>query len=191
MPYLVTLVAVLVAATLLNLVLTIGVIRRLRDHTEQLAGMPGPDGFPAGFEPPARAMVPVGDRVADFTATSTEGETISREGLSGRTLVAFLSPDCPGCLDQVPHLADYAAGFPGGREQVVTVLGGTEEDIEAMRARLAPVSRIVVEPWGAGAIAEAFDMKLWPAFGLVDDDGTVIVAEGAVRELPADQPAVT
>lgn len=191
MPYLITLVAVLVAATLLNLVLTVGVIRRLRDHTEQLASMPGPDGLPAGFDLPARSMVPAGERVADFTATTTEGETISRDGLSGQTLVAFLSPDCPGCLDQVPHLAEYAAGFPGGRERVLAVLGGTDEDIEPMRARLSPVSRIVIEPWGAGAIAEAFDMKLWPAFGLVDHDGTVIVTEGAVRDLPVDLPAVT
>lgn len=191
MPYLITLVAVLVVATLLNLALTVGVIRRLRDHTEQLAAMPGPDGFPTGFEPPASSMVPVGERVADFAATTTEGETISRDGLSGRTLVAFLSPDCPGCLDQLPHLAEYAAGFPGGREQVLAVLGGTDEDVEPMRARLAPVSRIVVEPWGAGPVAAAFDMRLWPAFGLVDHDGTVIATEGAVRDLPVDQPAVT
>lgn len=191
MPYLITLVAVLVVATLLNLALTVGVIRRLRDHTEQLAAMPGPDGFPAGFEPPASSMVPVGQRVPDFAAMTTEGETISRDGLSGRTLVAFLSPDCPGCLDQLPHLVEYAAGFPGGREQVLAVLGGTDEDVEPMRARLAPVSRIVVEPWGAGPVAAAFDMRLWPAFGLVDHDGTVIVTEGAVRDLPVDQPAVT
>lgn len=188
MPYLITLVAVLTAATLLNLLLIVGVIRRLRDQDDRISALPQADGFPAGFSPPDRAMLQAGDRVPSFTATSTDGDEITRDGDNdGRRLVAFLSPECPGCLDQLPHLADYAAEFPGGRDQVLTVLAGTPEDVEPMRTQLEPHSRIVIEPWGNGAVAKAFDMKMWPAFALVEPDGTIAVVQGRVRKLPKNE----
>ena len=191
MQYLIALVAVLTVASLLNLLLVVGVIRRLRDHGDRLAALPASDnGFPDGFEPPSRAMLSVGEYAATFSATSTRGESITQQTLLGqRALVAFLSPDCNGCLDQLPHLVEYASTFPEGRDQVLAVLGGTDQTVEKMRAQLDPYCRIVVEPWGSGAIAGAFHVLMWPSFALLDPDGRIAANGIAVRELPVEAPA--
>lgn len=70
----------------LNLVLTVGVIRRLREHTEQLSrvALSSPD-----------PILHVGDRVGDFAVTTTDGEQLSDDRFTGRTLVGFFSPGCP------------------------------------------------------------------------------------------------
>jgi hypothetical protein len=132
------------ALCLLNLVLTLGVIRRLRE---------GRDG-------PAPNAV-----VTAFTATTVDGEAVAPDLLAGYTTVVFLAPECATCREQVPELVRWARGRD--RARVLAVIDGNVSDTADLVARLAPVARVVVERAGT-PVANAFGVTAYPASCLVD-----------------------
>lgn len=165
----------------LNLVLSVGMVRRLRQHTEHLNRLLA--GEPA--EP-----LPAGAVVAGLTGTTTDGEPVSRTFLTGRTLVGFFAPACQACEPLVPEFLGLA-GSMGGRERVVAVVGtaGGAPDGDADRtgeyvARLAGSTRVVVEE-DRGPLQEAFQVTGFPMFYLVDSDGTVIAGGFGLHEVTA------
>src|SRR6266545_2616592 len=87
MPYLVAAIVLLGAVCTVNLILTLALIRRLR---EQAGGPPGPR------QPLPKVIVGIGERPAEFTAATTEGEPIDRDAVAGG-LVGFFSPQCSPC----------------------------------------------------------------------------------------------
>jgi thiol-disulfide isomerase/thioredoxin len=174
-PYLVASVLVLAVLVLLDLVLTLGVVRRLREHTELLADRS------AG--PPPAAMPPVGTTVGDFAATTTDGEPVSRDLLAGETVVCFFAPGCGPCREQAPAFVEYAGAVTGGRRQVLAVVLGEGEEVLEMAGQLDAVARVVVEPPG-GPLSNAFHITSFPAMGLVDDTGTVIADRLPLPALP-------
>src|SRR5690349_17585185 len=108
---------------LVNLVLTFGVIRRLREHTELLnqrivdrAAAPGP------------IMLEPGGTVGDFSVTTTDGVGVSRSDLIGRRLVGFFSPTCSACAENMPKYIAHARTQPGGRDAVLSVVVGSEAE---------------------------------------------------------------
>jgi hypothetical protein len=150
---------------LLNLLLTFGVIRRLREQSATgKAPTPilDPDGKPAlvGDVPPAGA--PIGD----FTATTVDGDLISREGLVNGGTAVFLAADCGSCRENVPNL----------------VIDGRLADPADLVEEFAPLARVVVETRGAG-VAEAFGVSAIPAF-CVFSEGTVRSASLDLSQLP-------
>lgn len=157
---------------LLNLVLSFGVIRRLREHTELLAERDSP--VPG---------LPVGSQAADFTATTTDGETVSRDLLSDDTLVAFLTPNCGPCREQLPELAKVAANWPGGRDRTLAVVAGDPVAAAAYVELLSPVARVVVEESLDSSAIRAFEVAGYPLFGLVDRDGTILRSTMAAADL--------
>lgn len=162
---------------LLDLLLTFGVIRRLRDHTEQLRRMQlGPEVVIAGK----------GAKVGDFATTTTDGEALSANLLTGETLVGFFSPGCQPCETLLPAFVDYAATMPGGRDHVLAVVAtDTPEasDVTEKVAALSPYARTVVaaheEP-----VLKAFGVNGYPGVLLVQD-GTVVASGGDLDALPA------
>lgn len=165
-------VAALVAAVLagalclLDLVLTVGVIRRLKEHTELIGNLSG-----SGI--PDRTVLPPGERAAPFTATTEDGAAVDAGSLSDPTLVAVFSPGCSACAEQLPRFIDRAAAFPGGRDGVLAVLAGSPAEVEEEARRLAPVARVVIEGPG-GAVAEALEVRAFPAFLRLDATGRVL-----------------
>jgi len=83
MYFVITAVLLVGALCALNLVLTLGVIKRLREHTDLLA---------AGSNAPT---IGIGQEVGEFSARTVDGETVSPDLLSGETVVAFLLPELP------------------------------------------------------------------------------------------------
>jgi hypothetical protein len=173
------------AICLLDLILTLGVIRRLREHTTHLetllragAGAPAASGLPA-----------VGGTVGEFAARTLDGEDLSRRSLSGETLVAFFSPGCKPCLEKLPGFLDHAARRIGGRRLVLAIVAGGDAAGAEMAETLSPVARVVVEDGYDGPVARAFGVREYPAFCLVDSEGTIVAAEGDVVRLalPADR----
>ena len=78
MPLLIAAIIVVGCLCLLDLLLTFGLLRRLREHAELLAG-----GMPASPPPGLTA----GEQPAAFTAVSTSGQAVS--GPAGLRLAAF------------------------------------------------------------------------------------------------------
>jgi hypothetical protein len=169
MPFVAALALLALAVCLLDLVLTLGVVRRLRHHTELITNLSAGDR-------PLHAILDEGETAGPFETVATTGEPVSRDGLSGLTLVGALAPGCSACEEKLPEFIDHARTFSGGRDQVIAVVVGSEDETEAYRERLEPVARVVVEPPMSGALGTALRLGSFPAFGVLDQSGTVVTA---------------
>lgn len=166
MPFLIAFVAVVGALCVVNLILTVGVVRRLREHSEALSSLRrGP-----------AVMASAGSVVGPFAAVTTDGETVSDGTLSETpTLVGVFSPGCPSCAERMPTFVETARNRPDGRSGVIAVLVGAEEDVAAERAVLEPVARVVIERFGE-ALTGALAVSGFPAFALLGGNRTVLVS---------------
>lgn len=176
MPYLVAVITLLALVTLFDLVVTVGLVRRLRAHSDLLAGLAG-----GGSE-----MLAAGTAVPEFSGESIDGLLVDREWLSGPAAVAFLAVDCPHCQTNLPEFVAYVRGGGYTREAVLAVIAYHGQDSPAaddMVSVLAPVATVVREISG-GAIAAAFSVRGFPTFYLVGVEGTLTAAAHAVRGLP-------
>jgi thiol-disulfide isomerase/thioredoxin len=167
--------AVVGALALLNLLLTFGVIRRLRGHTDQLAKLANPH---------ADTMLPAGAQVGQFATTTTHGEPVSTSLLAGRTLVGFFSPGCPACEVLLPSFVEYATTMPGGRQQVLAVVAGGSDQAPAKVEALSRCARVVRADYD-DAVIRAFGVNAYPAVCMVEADGTVTVAAADLAGFPA------
>jgi hypothetical protein len=179
MPYLIAAVVVVGVLCVLDLLLTYGVIRRLREHTELLSKRPA--GMPD-------IIIGPGSTVGWFTATTVEGDALSAEDLPADTLVGFFSPGCGACGEKLPKFVDAAAAHPGGQEHVLAVVIGSEEDSKEQVAALSPKARVVVAQHGH-EIENAFEVKGYPGFVLVGDD-LVVKVSGDLELVAAAAEAV-
>ncbi len=162
------LIAVLVLVGVLlvfDLVLTFGVIKRLRAHSE-LIGKALRDRAPAG-----PVMVHEGDTVADFTSRTIDGAEVSRAGITELTLAGFFAVECDTCVDKLPDFVEHARGYP--RERVLAVVQGDRADAAEFVAGLEPVARVVVEPVG-GVVSKAFAVRGTPVVSVVGPGGRVV-----------------
>ncbi|MDH6139378.1 thiol-disulfide isomerase/thioredoxin [Kitasatospora sp. GP30] len=138
---------------MLNLLLTLGVVKRLREHTELLAVPGGPGGAPAAVE--------VGTEIGTFSAETVDGERLTDADLGDDTVVAFFSPTCAPCKAKLPKFVEYAAGLPTGPAGALAVVVGEPEESSAFVSRLSAVARTVQESRG-GELAEAFQARAFP-----------------------------
>jgi hypothetical protein len=162
MPYLEAAVVLLGVLCIVNLLFTLGILRRLRTQTTWA---------PA----PMFALSP-GSTIGKFSATTTMGEPVSRDNQTG--LVGFFSAGCAACHEVLPHFTERAAQMP--HSSVLAVVGGDDE--ETVRA-LTPVARVVVAGLDGGPVARAFQNTCTPALYLLDDNHRVICAGARVEEL--------
>jgi protein-disulfide isomerase len=180
MVYLAFAVALVGALCVLDLLLTVGVIRRLREVTEQLAAAPG-----------LATMLPrpaPGFAVADFSTVTEDGEPLTRADLPPRTLVGFFSPTCAPCKELLPDFLDHAAQSPGGRALTLAVVIGTPAEAAPLARQLAPVARVVVEH-PDGALSAAFSTAAYPTLLLLDAEHTVAASGGSLTSLLRPVPA--
>lgn len=167
------------ALCLLNLLFVLGVVRRLREHGTAIAAL----GRGAGSD---ESVLPAGAAVGAFSATTTKGEPVSAESLSGRTLVGFFAPGCEPCHLQLPSFVDAAADVPGERSQVLAIVEVGDGDQAAMVDRLGAVARVVLDEPG-GEVAKAFGAVAFPAFCVLDE--RMVTASGHDISMVADPVA--
>lgn len=185
MAYLGAAVALVGVLCLLDLVLTVGVIRRLRQHTQLF------DAQIAGGRPALRPRP--GHRVGDFEAADTNGLAVDRDLLGPGTLIGFFTTDCVPCKELLPRFVDHVAGLGLDPEQVIAVLAAPEAD-ENMIAQLGSVARVVVQA-SDGPMVRAFDLSGFPTLvrmgpnGLVDAAGAVLEAIQRPAFTPVPVPA--
>lgn len=186
------------ALAMVNLVLTVGVVRRLREHSDLLPGTPGPAvGMPGGMS----GIAPVGTPVPSFTAGPSDSPVTDRD-LTDGTLVAFFSPTCEPCRDKLPGFVARYADRPEEVRQVLAVVvndssssheahdshgsGVSGEDAGSMAAALAAVVPTVQEPYD-GPVTTAFAVKAFPScvrVGHSPDGGLVVTEAGRWPQTP-------
>ncbi|MFC5831453.1 TlpA family protein disulfide reductase [Nonomuraea insulae] len=162
---------------LLDLLLTFGVIRRLRDHTETLSNL-----MRYSVEVGVATDIPVvGTAVGEFTASTVDGEPVSTGSLTGTTAVVFLSSGCTTCHAQLPSLVEWAR--ERDRERVLVVVDTSASDGADLVAALTYVARVVRDP-GGGPVCAAFGVSAFPA-ACVAIDGMVVATAPDFSRLPA------
>jgi hypothetical protein len=164
--------------TALNLLLTFGVIRRLREHTELLS-----DGAQSGGA--FTTMLPAGETVAPFTAAAVDGRSVSREAIDDATLFAALAVGCEACGEKLPGFVELAASHPGGRERVLVVVVASDDEAAApFVSELSPLATVVREG-NQGPVAAAFGVTGFPAFAMVAPGGVVRASAVNPARLPS------
>uniref|UniRef100_UPI0010414060 TlpA family protein disulfide reductase n=1 Tax=Actinomadura roseirufa TaxID=2094049 RepID=UPI0010414060 len=164
MPFLIAAVVLLGLLAVLNLLLTLALIRRLK--SDEAASGHGGHGGDTG--PPV--LLKPGSRPADVMALTTADEPVSTETLSG--VVGFFSANCEPCHDLAPRLAEHARAV--GREKVLAVVAGDDPGLVAL---LAGSVRVVVEDF-QGPVSTAFKNEWTPALYLLADDQRVVATGG-------------
>jgi hypothetical protein len=148
---------------IINLLLTIGVIRRLREHTALLSQQPRSDSMP-----PVSLPGP-GTRIGEFTATTVSGAAVNLDADGDGSLVGFFSPGCKPCEKLMPEFVDYASGI---EMPVLAVIVGNGSETPAMIAALEKVATVVHEDNG-GTVSDTFGISGFPSVLLVGAGRTV------------------
>jgi peroxiredoxin len=164
------------ALILLDLVLTLAIIRRLRQHTVRLGELDSILRPSPGLEP--------GSPLPEFTAAATGGESISTASLMGSTtIVIFLSADCHDCHEQLPAIQAY---LRAGARHAIAVVSGDDPELAGAFDGLA---KVIVEDL-QGPVQRAFGVRTYPSFVVAGPDGKVEAAALTVQELPVNTPAL-
>ena len=154
---------------LLNLLLTLGLVRRLR---ELEAG-------PAATPPRAGGLVvSAGAAVETHATVDVAGRPVLLPDPDASTVVGFFATDCPSCADSIPAFLARA-----GRDRTVAVVTGPRDDDDAYVRRLAPAGRVVADGDADGLVG-AFQVRAYPAFVRLDPDGTVRASGHSLGDVP-------
>jgi hypothetical protein len=161
------------ALCLLDLLLTFGVIRRLREHTALLSER--------RYDGPPVVGVNVGETPGAFAVVTADGAPLS--GPAGLRMVAFFSSFCSICPERVPTFLDYLRANHVGRDAVLAVVVGPADEPVPYLDQLAAAALVCTEPDG-GALAQAFKVAGFPAFCLLGSDGDVLATSYDPAMLP-------
>ena len=106
------------------------------EETEDLSQTDEEDAPDAGVEDPAakKNESPYTD-LTSFTATTIGGVKVSPELFAGKdlTIMNIWTTWCGFCIEEMPVLAEYAAGLPDNIQMVTFCLDGVSEGAEARR----------------------------------------------------------
>ena len=160
---------------LLNLVLTLAVVRRLRTLK---------DG--SGRRAPVR-VVPglrtVGSKAPHFAATTTTGRSAELASLAGRhAVIGFFSGTCEPCRDHLPGFVRVAGQLAEDSGQAIAVIRGTDEETADLLGLINDDVMVIREPEG-GPVGTAFAVKTYPALYLLDGSGTITSAAHVAEHL--------
>lgn len=177
MPILTAAVVLVGILCVIDLLLSFGIIRRLREQNETLKTV---QQQAAAAADPDIAL-PAGATVGTFSATAVSGIRLSDADIDGtRTLVGFFSPGCEPCKERMPQFIEYATRFEG---RVIAVAAGGADEVADMVVRLGEVAEVVIEEDG-GAVHRAFGASGYPALCLVDGGKTVLASGWEMSALP-------
>jgi thiol-disulfide isomerase/thioredoxin len=161
MAYMISAVVLVGLVGLVNLVLTYGVIRRLRRHTELLSARPA--------APPLTAS-----EVSAFSAITTDGAEVDATAAAKYSLIGFFSPGCQPCAELLPKFVARAEGRGAGENLLAVVMPGDEA--AGYVERLAGVAS-AISGEDAKRVAAAFGVEGFPTLCRVATDGKISVAE--------------
>ncbi|MEU5424878.1 redoxin domain-containing protein [Streptomyces olivoreticuli] len=178
MPVLISVLVLVGALCTLDLILTVGVVKRLREHGELLSSQAtnGP-----------RSSIQLGEQVGEFTAHTVDGEPVGRDMMTGETLVGFFTPNCGPCKELLPRFVEHARTMPGGRARVLATVVGEAEQVRPMIDELRAVAQVVAQTRNEEAVGLAFEIMAFPTVLKVmpDTDGRVVVtSDSAHLSLP-------
>ncbi|MFF7898279.1 TlpA family protein disulfide reductase [Streptomyces sp. NPDC007920] len=177
-------IALVVVATLcaLDLMLTLAVLRRLRDRSSAVPVLTKEGG------------ISVGTVVAPFSTRCSEGVRLTERDLTDGAVVSFFTPGCQPCRDKLPLFVEKATALQGRRQVIAVVVSGRgeqqhEEEAREMTEQLASMARVVREE-PDGPCTTAFGVSAFPSqFAVSAPDGepptVAAVGDSVLTAVPA------
>ncbi|MET9803636.1 hypothetical protein [Streptomyces sp. NPDC006368] len=182
MVYLAIALVVVAALCALDLMLTLAVLRRLRDR---------PSAAPVLTE---EGGIAVGAVVEPFATRCSEGVRLTEGDLTDGAVVSFFTPGCQPCRDKLPGFIEKATALHGRRQVIAVVVSGSgerqhEDEARAMAERLAAVARVVREE-PDGPCTTAFGVRAFPSQFAVSAPGgeppmVAAVGDSVLTAVPA------
>jgi cytochrome c biogenesis protein CcmG, thiol:disulfide interchange protein DsbE len=119
-------------------------------------------------------LIAVGDKAPDFSVTTDDGRTISRNNFGGQLLVVnFWATWCPPCIFEMPSLSEFARSLqPHG---VVVLAVSIDEENRSYRdflERLQPP--FLTTRAGGSDLASEFGTVKVPETYIIDGTGRVL-----------------
>lgn len=154
---------------LLNLVLTLGLIRRLNQGYAQMSALREEE---AGLAP--------GTPAPDFQAELLDGETVTLADYTRQAVsFVFFSPTCGPCLEKLPILNSLAPKAEEAGVQVVLVnTDGDKDEAEALVQKHGLNLPMILAPFDANSFAEDYKAMMTPFFCLLNPDGEIEASGG-------------
>lgn len=149
---------------LLNLLLSVGLIRRLKKMSEMMSGFGDMD---VGLE--------AGEKAPDFKAETISGESISLADFARKAVsLVFVSPECSPCVDKLPTLnALRPRAEQAGVELLLVSTGGTKEKLAELAEKYNLTLPILVAPMESNSFAEDYKAFATPSYCTLSPDGNV------------------
>ncbi|MER5623454.1 hypothetical protein [Streptosporangium sp. NPDC002544] len=164
MTFLIAAVVLVGVLCVFDLLLTFAVLRRLREHTAELARLAGGTRF-APYDP----GVLVG-RTLPWTDTDTDGVDRPR-------LVAFFDVNCDACHEHAPQFAVTARA-----QAAMAVISGAGPRADDLVQMVADVSSVITAE-RADSLVKAVGVEAFPTFLRVGPDGTIVAAQTELTTL--------
>ncbi|MYS85309.1 TlpA family protein disulfide reductase [Embleya scabrispora] len=182
MSYVVAGLALLAAATLVNALLSLAVVRGWR--ATMAASTPAAHAPAPAPGPPALA-VQEGEHSPAFTLHTPRGD-VTESALTGHpALICFLRPNCGPTRNSLPVIERWVeANTPSGA-CLVAVISGESPEADPLIEAVGPLTKFVATEPPNGPVARAFGVRHHPSFVLLDADGTVTETGIGQGSLPA------
>lgn len=165
-------VILLLILSVLQTLLLLGVIRRLRLHEEELSRLSEHAGGPSTgiARPGTRPNWPSGAPIRPPGGSAGNNQAT--------LLVGFFSPACPACERELPAFVRWVSQSDD-RPRAVAVLVGSDPTAHKTARRAGEI--ITEEP--GGVWHRAFDVSSYPALALVSRDGIILASGHRVADL--------
>ncbi len=157
------------AIVLVNLLLTVGLARRVRNTL------------------PRTEMLKVGQRAPDFSAKTLEAEVVTLATFARQPVAfVFVSPDCEPCREELPRLADLRPRAKRFGVELVLVSDADEDKTLPFVMRISDGLPVLVAPRDRTSFLIDYRVVGTPSYYLVDAQGKVRAAGMGVAELEAE-----
>lgn len=163
---------------LLNILLSWGIIRRMREFDRRIASV-ATAGLPmmSGLEP--------GTAAPDFSVGTPAGDTVTRaQLLQGETVLAFFSPTCDACVEHLPQVRRYATDTRPADTRLVAVVDGEPAEGRTFIENLEGVASVTFADPAANPIVRDYQVGAFPSYYVIAADGRVRALHHRVEELP-------
>lgn len=114
-----------------------------------------------------------------------KGENIDMRALKGKpVLVTFWATDCPGCIEEIPHLIKLHQQFsPQGLSIIAVAMDyDPPNQVLAMSAAKQLPYAVALDP--TGGLAQSFgNVQLTPTTFLIDKTGNIVLQKTGVFDL--------
>ena len=168
-PLLIMSIVLLWIIVLLNLVLTLGIARRLNTMSS------------TSHDPIAENRLQPGDPAPAFTAETLDGQRVSLETYADQAVAFhFLSTQCEPCREVLPDLLTLAPlAWQAGVQFVFVVLDDVQNTRAFVEEYQIPSPVIVAPRLGndytkTNAFAQAYKSTSTPSYCLIDEEGLVL-----------------